>query len=397
MGPLPAPNAPMPFLLVFGLATFASTFSMRAVDPMLNILAADLKVTLQEVALLASAFTLPYATMQLVFGPIGDAVGKVRLVRFNLVMLTFGLIASALAPGHQSLLAARVFSGAFAGGIIPVVLAMVGDRVSFDQRPVALSRILLALVLGQLIGSTASGFIAAYVGWREVFWASSAIALTATAASIFGIRETKAREPLSLRASIARYGTVLRNPLSKKLYAVVAIEGAFSFGLFPLVAPLMVAHGLGDAVEAGLALAAFAIGGAFYSLAVPVLVRVLGLGGMMGVGAASLGLLFIASSLMPSLLLVIGLFALGGFCFYMIHNVLQILATELSPEARGSAVALFASSFFIGQALGALAMATMAARIGVTQVFLLAGAALLTLAYPASRLAPPQRPDPAAP
>lgn len=95
----------MPFLLVLGLAAFASAFSMRAVDPMLNILAADLKVTMQDVALLAGAFTFPYATMQLLFGPIGDAVGKVRLVRFNLVMLSVGLAVSALVPGHWELLA----------------------------------------------------------------------------------------------------------------------------------------------------------------------------------------------------------------------------------------------------------------------------------------------------
>ncbi|MFG1479423.1 MFS transporter [Xanthobacter sp. V4C-4] len=378
----------MPFLLVLGLATFASTFSMRAVDPMLNILAADLKVTVQEVAMLASAFTFPYATMQLVFGPIGDAVGKVRLVRFNLALLTAGLCASALAESHEMLLVARVLSGAFAGGIIPVVLAMVGDRVSFDQRPLALSRILLALVLGQLIGSAASGFIAAWVGWREVFWTASVIAGAAALTSFVGIRELKASEPLSFGASIARYGLVLRNPLSIKVYAVVAIEGAFSFGVFPMVAPLMVAHGLGDAVEAGLVLAAFAIGGAFYSLAVPRLVRLLGLGGMMGAGAVSLGLLFIAAVLIPKLAVVAVLFALGGFCFYMLHNVLQILATELAPAARGSAVALFASFFFVGQALGAVAMSQMAAVVGVEPVFLFAGAALIALAYPAWRLAP---------
>lgn len=124
-----APPDPMPFLAVLGLAAFASAFSLRVVDPMLNILAADLKVSLQHVALLASAFTLPYATMQLFFGPIGDAVGKVRLVRFNLSMLAVGLALSAVATGDDMLLVTRAISGAFAGGIIPVVLATVGDRV----------------------------------------------------------------------------------------------------------------------------------------------------------------------------------------------------------------------------------------------------------------------------
>lgn len=382
----------MPFLLILGLAAFASAFSMRAVDPMLNILAADLKVTLQEVALLASAFTLPYAAMQLVFGPIGDALGKVRLIRINLAMLAVGLAVSALAPGHSSLLAARVFSGAFAGGVIPVVLATVGDRVAFDRRPVALSRVLLALVLGQLLGSALAGVVGQYMGWRAVFWCAFVVAVTAAFGAIFGLKEEAAPQPVSLAASLARYGVVLENPLSIKVYGVVALEGALTFGIFPLVAPLMVEHALGDAVEAGLVLGAFAIGGAFYTFAVPLLVRHLGLGGMVSCGAAAVGLLLIAAAAGSSLPVVAVLFALSGFAFYMIHNVLQILATELAPEARGSAVALFASAFFVGQAVGALVLAQMAGLFGVVPVFLLAGLGMIALALPAGLLPPRKAP-----
>ncbi|MDI4664607.1 MFS transporter [Xanthobacter autotrophicus] len=378
----------MPFLLVLGLAAFASAFSMRAVDPMLNILAADLNVTLQEVALLASAFTLPYATMQLLFGPIGDAVGKVRLIRFNLAMLAVGLAVSALVPGHPELLAARMLSGAFAGGVIPVVLATVGDRVSFEMRPLALSRVLLALVLGQLVGSAAAGFIAEYAGWRPVFWCAFGVAAVAFLSAMVGITEERQRQPLSFGAALARYGTVLKNPLSIKVYAVVAVEGALTFGVFPLAAPLMVEHGLGDAVEAGLVLGAFAIGGAFYTFAVPVLVRRLGLAGMIGAGAAGVGILFGAAAVGPNLPVVVALFAASGFAFYMIHNVLQILATELSAEARGSAVSLFASAFFVGQAVGAVILAQAAGVLGAAPVFALAGLGMLILAAPASLLPP---------
>ncbi len=381
----------MPFLLVFGLAAFASSFSMRTVDPMLNILATDLKVSVQDVALLATAFTLPYAAMQLVFGPVGDAMGKVRLIRINLVMLAVGLVASALAAGHGSLLVARMFSGAFAGGIIPVVLAAVGDRVPFSERPLALSRILLALVTGQLAGSTVAGFIAEWVGWREVFWTSAGIAILAALAAIFGLQESRSGESVSVRAALERYALVMRNPLSLKVYAVVAIEGGLIFGAFPMVAPLMVSHAIGDAVEAGVVLAVFAVGGALYSFAVQFLVRTLGLGRMAGIGAVLVGLFLASAAVAGTLLGAVILFGLAGFTFYMIHNMLQILATELAPEARGSALALFATAFFLGQAIGAIALAALEPWIGPQWVFILAGAGMVFLAWPASRL-PPKAP-----
>ena len=83
----------MPFIFILGLAGFASALSLRSADPLLPVLALDLDITLREAALLASAYTLPYAIMQLVLGPVGDAIGKTRLIRISLTVLTVAGIA----------------------------------------------------------------------------------------------------------------------------------------------------------------------------------------------------------------------------------------------------------------------------------------------------------------
>ena len=45
--------------------------------------------------------------------------------------------------------------------------------------------------------------------------------------------------------------------------------------------------------------------------------------------------------------------AMLGFGYIALHTTLQTRATELVPEARGTAVALFAFFLFLGGALGA--------------------------------------------
>ena len=45
--------------------------------------------------------------------------------------------------------------------------------------------------------------------------------------------------------------------------------------------------------------------------------------------------------------------ALVGLGFYMLHNTYQVQVTELTAEARASAVSMHAFSYFIGQAIGA--------------------------------------------
>jgi predicted MFS family arabinose efflux permease len=61
--------------------------------------------------------------------------------------------------------------------------------------------------------------------------------------------------------------------------------------------------------------------------------------------------------------------------------VLQARATEALPEARGTAVAGFAMSLFLGQALGAVIFGTIIGSFGFAPGFLLAASGILVLAY----------------
>lgn len=384
----------MPFLLILGLAGFSSAVSMRAMDPMLTLVAADLQVTLQRAALLATAFTLPYAATQLVFGPAGDAFGRVRLIRITLAMLTLSLMLCALAPSHEVLLVGRIVAGGWAGGVIPVALATVGDRVSYAERPIALGRLLSAIVLGQLAGAVVSGMIASALGWRAVFWSCAAVTGTAALGATLFLAEAKAREPLSFMGALKGYLVVFSNPLSIRLFAVAAIEGGFIFGCFPFVAAHLIAYDLGHAVEAGFAIGAFGLGGVLYTLVVRVLVNRLGLSGMAGTGAVVAGLCLMAAVLVPNLPLVIAVFLLLGFGFYMLHNTIQIMATELVPTARGAGVALYATCFFAGQATGAFIAAQVIGIVGSVGLFVGSGIGLILLAWPASRLPLRVRPAP---
>ena len=68
----------------------------------------------------------------------------------------------------------------------------------------------------------------------------------------------------------------------------------------------------------------------------------------MGLGLAAWWLAPVAWTAAPVALLV-------GFGTYLYHNTLQTLATQMAPQARGTAVSIFAFSLFFGQALGVTA------------------------------------------
>jgi MFS transporter, YNFM family, putative membrane transport protein len=61
----------------------------------------------------------------------------------------------------------------------------------------------------------------------------------------------------------------------------------------------------------------------------------------------------------------------------MLHNTLQTHATQMAPQARGTAVALFAVALFFGQSAGVLLAARVIETAGPAWLFAIAAVALL--------------------
>jgi predicted MFS family arabinose efflux permease len=70
-----------------------------------------------------------------------------------------------------------------------------------------------------------------------------------------------------------------------------------------------------------------------------------------------------------------------GAGFYMFHTTVQIHVTQVAPEERGSAVALFATFLFFGQASGVWLAARVVDAAGITPVFACSAAGLAVLAF----------------
>ena len=378
------PVAPTSFsttrlIVILAFAGFASTFAGRAIEPLVGVLARDLQSDPHTVALLSTAFALPYALIQPILGPVGDSLGKERVIAVCLGILTLALAGCAVSADLTVLFGLRIMAGAAAGGVIPLALALMGDRIPLERRQVAIGRFLVAVILGQLSGSTFAGLIEADVGWKGVFAITAAVAALGCAAAILGFEWAAGAAPkrFALGEAVARYRTIVAIPRARVLFIAVFVEAIAVFGIFPHLAPLIEARGEGGPREAGLALAGFAAGGLLYSTFVAVLLRLLGMRRMLiGGGAICAGALLVIGSAASWQVDCAALVALG-LGFYMLHNTFQVQVTEVAPTARASAVSLHAFSFFCGQALGVAILG--AALQGLGQFTALALCALVIL------------------
>jgi predicted MFS family arabinose efflux permease len=374
-------------VFLVSVAGFATALFARAVDPIIPPIAADLRVDPQAVALLASAFALPFALIPPVFGPIADVYGKFRLIFFCLVLLMLSGVLATFAPSYEVLLVARVMAGVAAGGIFPISLAIVADLVPVGERQIAIGKLLSVVITGNLLGAAAAGAIGDIAGWRAVFVAVTLCGAAASLALLVGLRAIRVPEAPrpSLRSVPASYRKILANPRAKVCYAAVFIEGAVVFGVIPYVALLLLAAGEDRAMIAGLVIGAFSLGGVGYSLVVRRLLRRFRPTRLMQLGACLAALaLAAASQLPPWAIQLVAFFALG-FGFYSLHGYIQVQASELSETARGAAMSLHSSAFFLGQGTGPVLYGLGFSYLGTGATILIAAVTILLLGIAVAR------------
>lgn len=347
-------------LRLLGLAGFASMASMRIGDPMLVVLGQEFQVSTGEASGVVSVFAVVYGLMQLFYGPLGERFGKLRVVSLAVAACALFSAITALSVNLPMLLVMRGLMGAAAAGIIPLSMAWVGDQVPYERRQETLAKLMSATVIGMMSGLWFGGFAADTLGWRSAFVLLAAMFALA-AALLWRARQKSpapaSAQPPSLIASFRLTGQLLGTPRVRLILTVTAAEGALVFGAMAFM-PTHLHQQFGlSVVAAGSVMMLYGVGGLLYSQMARRWLAWLGERGLVRTGAAlvAAGLLVLAwgSGVWLGMLACL----MTGLGFYMLHNTLQVQATQMAPAARGSAVTLFACSLFFGQSTGVLIMA----------------------------------------
>jgi predicted MFS family arabinose efflux permease len=371
-------------LRVMGLAGFASMASMRLCDPMLVVLGQEFQVTTGEASLVVSAFAVAYGVLQLFYGPLGDRFGKLRVISLAVLACAVLSAITSMASDLSLLIIMRGFMGAAAAGIIPLSMAWIGDQVAYDRRQETLAKLMGYTVSGMMVGLWFGGFAAEHLGWRTAFAVVSGLFAIAAWMLWRKLRTTPAMVPASGAGSFLAYFSnsvqMLRTARVRHVMTVTAIEGAVVFGAMAFIPTHLHQQFDMSVVLAGSVMMLYGVGGLVYSQMAR---RWLGwLGGERGLVKAgvvciAVGLLMLAWA-HATALGMLGCLA-TGFGFYMLHNTLQVQATQMAPASRGTAVTLFACSLFFGQSTGVVLMAQAVDLDWLPQAFTAAAVGVLLL------------------
>ena len=371
-------------ILLLSFATFASMVAQRICDAMLPELVRVFTVSLSQAAQVVSVFAITYGAAQLFYGPLGDRLGKFRVITFATLGCSVGSAWAALAGTLDMLVAARLAMALGAAALIPLSMAWVGDAVPSDQLQEMLTRTGLGSTLGIAGGQLVGGLLTDVLGWR---WAFVFMTVLFGVVGTLLYRELRRQQLLPGSKDVAMAGgpaatrpgfvkqavLILTGRWSRIILVLALIEGAAGFGVLAIWAShLHRSFGLSLSV-AGAIVALFGLGGMLYMALGRHLIRRFGQQGLVLVGGLVVGASALVLAYTPHWGPALPASLLAGFGFFMFHNTMQANATQMAPQARGTAVSMFSSFLFLGQSIGVVLAAGLIDQIGTGTVIALGG------------------------
>jgi predicted MFS family arabinose efflux permease len=302
-------------------------------------------------------YGLTQAVLQIPFGLLSDRFGRKPLIFIGLLLFAAGSIVAASAESVSGLIMGRALQGA--GAIAGVIMAMVGDLTTTENRTKAMASIgasigvafALALIVGPWI---ASWHFLDVTGIRLLFWATVILSIMGMVILWCLVPNLGSTQQKISQLSFEHLSKVAKNSQCILLYLGVFVLHYVLMALF-VVMPLLldqtsIARDAHSWIYLGVMLASFVV-------MIPLMIIgerkrkvkpfILFAISLLIIAFMTVG--FIAQTLWV-LVLVLGLFFIAFN--YLEANLPSLLTKILPPESKGAGSGIFATCQFLGAALG---------------------------------------------
>ena len=341
-------NWPLVALVIGAFSIGTTEFAPMGLLP---IIAQGVHVSIPSAGMLITA----YAVGVMVGAPLMTlSLGLLRR-RMALVVLmgifTVGNLLSAVAPGYDSLMAARVVTSLAHGAFFGLGSVAAASLVPRDRQASAIATMFMGLTLANIGGVPAATWVGQMVGWRMAFLATAGLGLLSMLALLLALPQGEVGRMPEIRREIS----VLGRPVVQRALATTSLAAGAMFTLYTYIAPVLV-H-LADAspgfitgmlvlIGVGFTIGNM-IGGRLADRSIDgALIACLG-----ALTVIMLAFAFVAVTYLGTAVMLL----LWGAAFFASTPALQMRVMQAAHEAPGLASSVNIGAFNLGNAVGAAA------------------------------------------
>jgi len=387
----PPPTVPGQAILL-GVAVFAFIAATNILTPLLPLVRDELGVSISTAGLIVGSYGLARLVVDLPAGFLADRFGHRRLSVVAIVLLVASSLLGWTAGNVETLILARIGSGAAVAILAMVGVSALAATASAANRGRVMSLFHIANNLGIAAYPLIGGFVGAAAGWRPTFLITAILAVVA-GAILFALLPR-----IDFGHGAPGSG---RNDVSRVLHGRARTSAMLATN-FGIVANMVHRHGIRNTIVPLYAAAALGLGGVSIATAIA-LMAVTGLlvatpGGMLGdrigrrrvivagLTALAVGdLAFLVTNDLATFLIVA---ALVGFGDFFTSSQTALLSEIVPAEERTRALSTYRFSSDLGSMIGPILLAATMDAVNAAAAIVLASIILATAALAAYLFVP---------
>ncbi|MGE8225918.1 MAG: MFS transporter [Stenotrophomonas sp.] len=377
IAPLAGDALPAGLVWLFAIASGLCVANVYYAQPLLDLLAASLGISLAAVGGVVTATQIGSALALLLLVPLGDRLERRRLMLVQLLALVVALLWVASAQSPWLLLLGMLAVGLLGTAMTQGLIAYAASAAGNNERGRVVGAAQAGVFIGLLMARVVAGGVADLGGWRSVY-VVSALAMLLLAGVLYRRLPRLPTAPatlgyLQLIGSMAR---LLREERVLQIRGMLALLMFAAFNIFwsALVLPLSAPpYGYSHTV-----IGAFGLVGVVGALGAAGAGRWVDKG--RGQAVTAMALLVLLLAWWPLSLMSVSLWALAFGIVLLdlggqaLHVSNQSMILRLRPEAHSRLVGLYMLFYAAGSGMGAMATTAIHARAGWNGVCVLGAA-----------------------
>ena len=364
-------------VLLLGILAFLAQGDNYAAAPMIIEIAKDLNIELSQAAISVTVYMLPFGLFTLLYGPLGDKIGKAKVLKVCAFLTAVFSGLGAVVSNLPSLITIRALNGMFAAGTFPVTMALVGDFYGNDPKKVqnALGRVMGMMFLGGAIAPAIGGLLSYFGSWRLVYL-TYGVAELIVAAIIFGVVHES--ESVMQKAVVGGnpYKSAFSNKLLIGITSLLILVGFAALGSFTYTGDYIQSKTGYNILIIGLILSCYGVGTVLGGRNSGTVRQRIGNKALLFAGLIG-GIVWSFMGLWNHTTLYCLSLFIFGLCFIMIQPTLVASAQQLVPRQRGLAMSLSSFCMMLGGAIGTAVNGRVIEHAGYVYVYIGASVALL--------------------
>ena len=149
--------------------TFMTTLDSSIVNVALPTMAKELNTSMAGIEWVVTSYLIVICATILLFGKLGDILGKTRIFKFGIGIFTIGSLLCGLSNTLFMLILSRIVQAIGAGAAMATNQGIITETFPANERGRALGMSGTAVALGTMVGPTLGGLIVSIAPWEYIF------------------------------------------------------------------------------------------------------------------------------------------------------------------------------------------------------------------------------------